>query len=264
MPSHRSSVRPLAAISVACLGAWLAWTAPQAAAAGEFSKPQKAEIEAIIKDYLIRNPDVLRDALAEMERRQKADEVALREKAIADQNGMLLNSDFQAVLGNPKGKVTLVEFFDYNCGYCKRALDDMNALIKNDPDLRVVLKDFPVLGKGSVEAAQVASAVRQQISGEKFSEYHHRLLSIKGQVGKAQAISVAREMGLNVERIEKDMGDPSVKAGIEEIMRVADTLNLTGTPSYVVGNDVIVGAVGYDEIKGKLDNVRKCGKAVCS
>lgn len=230
----------------------------------EFSKPQKSEIEAIVKDYLLKNPEVLRDALNEMDRRQKADEVAAREKAVSDQSAIILNSNFQAVLGNPKGKVTLVEFFDYNCGYCKRALDDMTNLIKADPELRVVLKDFPVLGKGSVEAAQVASAARFQISGDKFAEFHHKLLSTRGAIAKAQALTVAREMGLDMVKLEKDMADPSIKTGIDEVMRVADTLNLTGTPSYVVGTEVVVGAVGYEELKSKLDNMKKCGKAVCS
>ena len=234
------------------------------ATATEFSKPQKAEIEAIVRDYLVKNPEVLRDALAEMDRKQKADEVVARERAVGEQSAMLLNSDFQAVLGNPNGKVTLVEFFDYNCGYCKRAHDDMTNLIKADPNLRVVLKDFPVLGKGSVEAAQVASAVRMQIKGDKFGEYHQKLLATKGAIGKAQALNVARDMGLDIGKIEKDVTDASIKAGIDEVMRVADSLNLTGTPSYVLGTDVIVGAVGYDEIKGKLDNMKKCGKVVCS
>ena len=230
----------------------------------EFSKPQKAEIEAIIRDYLVKNPEILRDALAEMDRKQKADEIVAREKAVSEQSAILLNSDFQAVLGNPNGKVTLVEFFDYNCGYCKRAHDDMTNLIKADPNLRVVLKDFPVLGKGSVEAAQVASAVRMQIKGDRFGEYHQKLLATKGAIGKAQALNVARDMGLDIGKIEKDMTDASIKTGIDEVLRVADTLNLTGTPSYVLGTDVIVGAVGYDEIKGKLDNMKKCGKVVCS
>ena len=233
-------------------------------AAAEFSKPQKIEIEAIIKEYLLANPEVLRDSMNELERRQKVEEVATRERAVNDQGAQIFNSQYQAVIGNPNGKVTLVEFFDYNCGYCKRALDDLTKLMKADPDLRVVLKDFPVLGPGSVEAAQVASAVRAQLKGEKFWEYHQKLLTTRGSIGKAQALNVARDLGLDMAQLEKDLAAPAVKAGIEEVMKVADILNLTGTPSYVVGTDVIVGAVGYDEIKGKLENMKKCGKVACS
>lgn len=260
MSRFSSKVRLLCALALTVAATGAGFSAP----AAEFSKAQKSEIESIIKDYLVGNPAVLRDALAEMERRQKLDEVAAREKAVTDQSATILNSDFQAVLGNPNGKITLVEFFDYNCGYCKRAMDDMTKLIKSDPDLRVVLKDFPVLGPGSVEAAQVASAVRNQLKGDKFLDYHAKLLATRGQIGKAQALNVARDLGVDMARLEKDMAAPAIKAGIEEVMRVADTLNLTGTPSYVLGTDVIVGAVGYDEIKGKLDNMKKCGKVACS
>lgn len=233
-------------------------------AAAEFSKAQKAEIEAVIKEYLINNPEVLRDAQVEMDRRQKLEEIAAREQSIKDQAAEIFNSPFQAVAGNPNGKITLVEFFDYNCGYCKRAMDDMTRLIKADPELRVVLKDFPVLGPGSIEAAQIASAARVQLPGDKFLDFHLKLLGTRGPVGKAQALKVATDMGLDMAKLEKDANDASVKKGIEGIMQVANSLNLTGTPSYVLGTDVIVGAVGYDEIKAKLDNVKKCGKVACS
>ena len=233
------------------------------ASAAEFSSAQKTELGGIIKDYLIKNPEVLRDALAELDKRQKAEEVAARQKVVSDQAGKLFSSNYQVVVGNPKGNVTLVEFFDYNCGYCKKALDDLSKLMKADPNLRVVLKDFPVLGPGSVEAAQVAGAVRAQFKGDKFFEFHQKLLQARGQVGKAQAMAVAKELGADMDRLAKDMDSADVRTGIEEVMQVADQLNLTGTPSFVIGQDVVVGAVGYDEMKSKVDMVRKCGKVVC-
>ena len=229
------------------------------AASAEFSPAQTKEIGAIVRDYLVNNPEVLRDAMVELDRREKAEQAAAREKIISE-NSHLFSSPHQAVVGNPNGKVTLVEFFDYNCGYCKKSLDDLAKLIKEDPNLRVVLKDFPVLGPGSVEAAQVASALRNQFSGEKFWAYHQKLLSTR----KAQALAVAKEMGADMGKLERDMTNPDVKAGIQEVMQMADGLNLTGTPSWVVGKEVVVGAVGYDELKGKIGNVAKCGKAVCS
>jgi protein-disulfide isomerase len=167
------------------------------------------------------------------------------------------------VVGNPKGKITLVEFFDYNCGYCKRALADLVSLMKAEPELRVVLKDFPVLGPNSVEAAQVASAARRQISGDKFLEFHQKLLSGHGPVGREQALAVAKELGLDMDRLQKDSKDPAIRAGLEDVMKVADTLNLTGTPSYVVGNEAVVGAVGLDQLKTKVDAMSKCGKTIC-
>ncbi|MEA2832786.1 MAG: hypothetical protein QOG66_988 [Methylobacteriaceae bacterium] len=248
------------AASLFCLG--LAGVAMPAGAA-EFSPAQTKEIGAIVRDYLVNNPEVLRDAMVELDRREKAEQAAAREKIISE-NGHLFSSPHQAVVGNPNGKVTLVEFFDYNCGYCKKSLDDLAKLMKDDPNLRVVLKDFPVLGPGSVEAAQVASALRNQFSGDKFWAFHQKLLLTRGQVGKAQALAVAKDMGADMGKLERDVANPDVKAGIQEVMQMADGLNLTGTPSWVVGNDVVVGAVGYDELKGKIGNVAKCGKAVCS
>jgi protein-disulfide isomerase len=233
------------------------------AAAAEFSPAQTKEIGTIVRDYLVNNPEVLRDAMVELDRREKEAQQAAREKIIVG-NSNLLSSAHQAVIGNPNGKVTLVEFFDYNCGYCKKSLDDLAKLMKEDPNLRVVLKDFPVLGPGSVEAAQVASALRNQFSGDKFWTYHQKLLLTRGQVGRAQALALAKEMGADMGKLDRDMASPDVKAGIQEVMQMADGLNLTGTPSWVVGKEVVVGAVGYDELKGKISNVAKCGKAVCS
>jgi protein-disulfide isomerase len=233
------------------------------AAGAEFSSTQTKEIGNIVRDYLIRNPEVLRDAMVELDRREKEAQQAAREKVISD-NGNLLSSPHQAVVGNPNGKVTLVEFFDYNCGYCKKSLDDLAKLMKEDPNLRVVLKDFPVLGPGSVEAAQVASALRNQFNGEKFWAYHQKLLLTRGQIGKAQALAVAKEMGADMSKLDRDVASPEVKKGLEEVMQMADGLNLTGTPSWVVGKEVVVGAVGYEDLKGKIGNVAKCGKAVCS
>jgi protein-disulfide isomerase len=175
----------------------------------------------------------------------------------------LFSSPRQVVLGNPAGNVTFVEFFDYNCGYCKRAMDDMLTLLKNDPKLKVVLKEFPVLGPGSVEAARVAVAVRMQDkTGKKYLEFHQKLLGGRGPADQARALAAAKDAGLDMARIEKDMASDEVKATIEESFKLADALGLNGTPSYVVGNDVVVGAVGLNSLKEKV-NAARCGKPTC-
>ena len=253
----------LSRFATVAIGAAFAALAAFAPARAEMTAAQKSEIQGVIKDYLINNPEVLRDALAAMEQRQKAEEAEARTKAVSDAAPLIYNSPRQAVLGNPNGKVTLVEFFDYNCGYCKKSLDDIARLVKEDPDLRLVVKDFPVLGPGSVEAAEVATALRKQFSGEKYWQFHLKLLGMKGQIGKGQAVTVARDLGANLDQLGKDMTSAETKASIQEVMKIADGLQLTGTPTFVLGDDVLVGAVGYDELKSRIGNVKKCGKMAC-
>ena len=242
--------------------ALLALGAP-AAPAQPMSDAQRTEIERIIRDYLIKNPEVLQDAIAELEKRQAKLEAEKHKSAIADNAELLLNSPRHVVIGNPKGDVTLVEFFDYNCGYCKRAMVDMMTLMKGDPNLRIVLKEFPVLGPGSKDAANVGAAVRMQDkTGKKYLEFHQKLMGVRGQIDKARAIAAAKEAGLDVARIERDLGGEEVRASIEESMNLAEKLGLTGTPAYVVGSDVVVGAVGAEILREKI-NIARCGKASC-
>jgi protein-disulfide isomerase len=175
----------------------------------------------------------------------------------------IFNSPRGVLLGNKDGDVTFVEFFDYNCGYCKRAMADMLDLLKSDPKLKVVLKEFPVLSQGSVEAAQVAVAVRMQDpTGKKYLDFHQKLLGGRGQADKARALAAAKDAGLDVNRIEKDLANPEVRATIEENFKLAEAMGMNGTPSYVIGKQVVVGAVGLEALKEKI-GVARCGKATC-
>jgi protein-disulfide isomerase len=229
-----------------------------ASAQAQFSADQRREIETIVKDYLLAHPEVMQDVMSEMEKRQQAAEAEKHRAAVVENNATLFNSPHQVVLGNPRGNVTMVEFFDYNCGFCKRALSDMLDLLKTDPNLKFVLKEFPVLGEGSVEAARVAVAVRMQdVSGKKYIEFHQKLLGGRGQADKARALAVAKEVGFDLARIEKDMGSDEVKKTIDEDMKLADALGVSGTPSYVVGDELVVGAVGLDTLKEKIAAERK-------
>lgn len=218
------------------------------------------EVDRIVKDYLVKNPDVLRDALAEMLKKrlpvaatsgnaQRPDQTA----AVKNNAKLLYDSAHQSVLGNPRGSVTMVEFFDYNCGYCKRALDDTLTLLKDDPDLRIVLKEFPILGPASLEAARVSIAVRMQDpTGEKYLEFHRRLLAGNGHADKSGALAVAKDIGLDVARIEQDMSSDEVRASLDENVQLARAVGINGTPGYVVGNAVVAGAIGAAGLKDKI------------
>ena len=248
-----------AAPSLLAIHALRSQPAPANEAAVAASQPVGGDF---IRTYLMENPEVIRDAFYELERRKAEAEQKERVATITENKSVLFDSTRQAVLGNPQGDVTLVEFFDYNCGYCKRALDDMNRLIDGDPGLRVVLKEFPVLGQGSVEAAQVAAAVNI-MAPDKYAEFHEKLLTAKGRANGAKAIEVTREIGLDQDELSKALKDPEVGATIDESYALAKTLGLTGTPSYVIGDEVVFGAVGYDELKSKVDDMRACGATSC-
>jgi protein-disulfide isomerase len=225
--------------------------------AQNFSEPQRGEIEKIIREYLLKHPEVLQDAMAELEKKQQVAESEKARSAIKTHSEALFNSPRQVTLGNPQGDVTFVEFFDYNCGYCKRALNDMTVLMGKDAKLKVVLKEFPVLGPSSVEAAQVGVAVRMQDkSGKKYLEFHQKMLTGRGQADKARALAVAKEIGLDMARIEKDLKSDEIAATLQESAKLAEALGLNGTPSYVIGNDVVIGAVGLTALGQKIEAAR--------
>jgi protein-disulfide isomerase len=223
-----------------------------------FSTDQRHEIEGIVKDYLVQHPEVLQDAMDALDKQQKQADADKARVTIKENNATIFNSSHQVVLGNPQGSVTMVEFFDYNCAFCKRALPDMMGLLKTNPDLRFVLKEFPVLGPGSVEAAHVAVAARMQDpTGKKYIEFHQKLLGGRGAADKERALAVAKEVGFDMARLEKDMDSDEVKQTIDEDMKLADALGVNGTPSYVVGDEVVVGAVGIDTLKDKIKAQQK-------
>jgi protein-disulfide isomerase len=253
---------PLRLLSPALFALALCAT-PPSASAQTFSDGQRGEIETIIKNYLVTHPEVLEDAMAELTKRQAAAEAEKHEASVAQNSETIFNSPRGVLLGNKDGDVTFVEFFDYNCGYCKRAMADMLDLMKSDSKLKVVLKEFPVLSQGSVEAAQVAVAVRMQDpGGKRYLDFHQKLLGGRGPADKARAIAAAKEAGLDVGRIEKDLASPEVKATIEENFKLAEAMGMNGTPSYVIGKQIVVGAIGLDGLREKI-GIARCGKATC-
>jgi len=254
MPSLRKLVPALLALAV--------FGAP-AASAQSFTDAQRGDIEMIVKNYLIAHPEVLEEAMSELNKRQAAVEAEKHEASITQNADAIFNSPRGVTLGNKDGDVTFVEFFDYNCGYCKRAMSDMLDLLKSDPKLKVVLKEFPVLSQGSVEAAQVAVAARMQDpTGKKYLDFHQKLLGGRGPADKARAMAAAKDAGFDTAKLEKDMASPEAKATIEENFKLAEAMGMNGTPSYVIGKQIVVGAVGLEGLKEKISTAR-CGKATC-
>lgn len=231
--------------------------------AGALSDKDRPAIEAIVRDYLVKHPEVIGEALQALKDKQDSDQAAQATKAIADNRALIFDSPRGPYFGNPKGDVTLVEFFDYNCGYCRRALSDVIKLTKNDPKLKIVLKELPLLGPQSLEAAKIAIAARMQDPNTKYFVFHTSLMSGRGQIGKDQALQAAKAAGYDMTRLQKDSQGPEVTATLQESKHLMDSLGINGTPTFVIGNEMVVGAVPYEELKGAIDSVRKCGKATC-
>src|SRR3954462_4966840 len=255
MPSFRLLIPALFALALS--------GAPMSASAQSFNDTQRGDIEAIVRNYLIAHPEVLEEAMAELSKRQAAADTEKHEASVTKNAEKIFNSPRGVTIGNKDGDVTFVEFFDYNCGYCKRAMTDMLDLMKSDSKLKVVLKEFPVLSQGSVEAAQVAVAVRMQDpTGKKYLDFHQKLLGGRGAADKARAMAVAKEAGLDMAKLEKDLASPEVRATIEENFKLAEAMGMNGTPSYVIGKQVVIGAVGVENLREKI-GVARCGKATC-
>jgi protein-disulfide isomerase len=215
------------------------------------------DVQRIVKDYLAQHPEVVQDALNELMKRRQAADAGGKREAIKANAKLLFDSSRQVTLGNPNGDVTLVEFVDYNCGFCKRALADMLALMRDDPQLRIVLKEFPILGPGSTEAARIAVAVHMQDpSGTKYLAFHQKMLGSRSPANQASALAAAKDAGLDMTRLEADAANELVGATLAESTTLARALGISGTPAYVVGDAVVRGAVGLVALKEKLAAAR--------
>jgi len=256
-------LRPLGLALGLCFAAVTAPALAQAPAPG-LTPEQRAAVVALIRETLLQNPELIQEAMVELERRNTIAQAEAQRSAVTAEKARLIDPATSAIVGNPQGDVTIVEFMDYNCGFCKKALEDVRALAKEDPKLKVVIKDFPILGPDSVEASRVAVAAMTQLSGPKYFEFHNKLMATKGRINGAKALEVAKESGADIERLKKEMDSAQTKGVIEDTVALGDRLGLTGTPAFILGDEVVFGAVGIPTLKQKIDSVRKCGKATCS
>jgi protein-disulfide isomerase len=222
----------------------------------------RKEVETIVREYLLANPELLLEVQQALEARQREEQRIASLSVIKQARAEIFNSEFDGVVGNPNGKVTLVEFFDYNCSYCKRAIEDMRALIEANPDLRFVLKEFPILGPDSQKAHMVSMAFRK-LMPEKYGEFHNQLLGGQGRAGEASAIKIALSLGADETKLREEMKDPAITDAFAKTYDLANKLSITGTPSYVVGNEVVFGALGQAVLAEKITAAQACGEATC-
>ena len=224
---------------------------------------EEKKIVDIVHNYLTKNPEVLVEMTTELDKRQQAEQAEQQQKVISENAEAIFRSPLAHVAGNPNGDVSVVEFFDYNCGFCRRALPDVVKLIDTDDKVRVVFKELPIFGDESAAAAKAALAAAKQ---GKYFEMHQKLFSEPGKADKDKALKIAQELGLDVPQLEKDMQDPSIQQALDEAKGLAEKLALQGTPLYLIGDRLISGAPDdlYDQLTAKVAEVRATGcKATC-
>lgn len=260
----------LAALVVGGTSAMLGYFAGNSQVAVIAAEPEPAsmeagtsdeKIEAVVRNYLLKNPEIMIEVQTALESKREENSRATRAAFIVESGSGIFNDAEDAVIGNPQGNVTVVEFFDYNCGYCRRAVGDMQALLKADPNVRFVLKELPILGPDSVKAHIVAQAFKKLAPG-KYSEFHLALME-SGQATEDTAIALAVSLGADEAALKAGMGDPAIGAHFERNNALAEGLNITGTPSYVIQDEVVPGALGLEVLAEKVANVRQCQKATC-
>jgi protein-disulfide isomerase len=220
-----------------------------------------ATLNPMIEDYLLSNPRILQRVSEALELEIRTAEAEQARAAISANQDALFNDPDDVVLGNPEGDVTLVEMFDYNCGYCRQALPDLATLLAEDPNLRVILKEFPILSQESVDAARVGILVVG--AGADYWAFHQKLFTGRGRISGETALAAAQDLGLNRVNLELQMQTPEVTAVLDESYALANALSVSGTPTYIIGDEIIAGAVGLDALRERIANVRACGKTAC-
>jgi protein-disulfide isomerase len=237
----------------------LAWTflaavPPRPLGAAEITPEQRGAIEAIIHDYLMQNPDVLIEALREAEAKANTDADAKAVQVLRDRRREIFDDPATPVGGNPQGDVAIVEFFDYRCPYCKQVHPAIQKLLDQDRKLRFVYKELPVLGPQSDMAAHAALAARLQ---GKYEPFHTAMMATKGQITDEVVYRVAGSIGIDVDRLKRDMTGPEIDQALNANKALANALDIRGTPGFIIGDHIVPGAIDLDALKNMVADARK-------
>ncbi len=227
-----------------------------------FNDAQKRGIEQIVKDYLLQNPKIMVEVQTALEQKMAMEEAERTKTLVAENAKEIYRHPDAPVAGNPDGDITVVEFFDYNCGYCKRGFHNIRELIEKDKNVRVVFKELPILSKDSEDAAKIALAARAQ---GKYWELHQAMIESKGRVTEATALEMAGTLGLDVAKLKADKDSDVVKGELARVEALAKKMNISGTPHFLVGSDAIGGAPEdlLDQLTAKIATLRQAGCGYC-
>ncbi len=226
------------------------------ALADPLTADQKQAVEQVIHDYLIKNPDVMIEALKIAREKEEADAGETSRNAVIARKEELLHDPDSPFAGNPQGDVTIVEFFDYRCPYCKQVEPSLEALVKEDPKLRIVYKEYPILGPPSVTATRIALAARKQ---GKYGDFHHAMLAIHGQVDDNVVMQVAASVGIDTAKAKKEIETGEPDKLIRRNLDLASGLSVQGTPVFIVGTTIAPGAADIETLRKMVADARKAG-----
>jgi protein-disulfide isomerase len=239
-----------------CLVAFGLAGARLAGAAEPVTPAQKNAIEQIIHDYILQHPELVIQALQSAEDKAKAEAEERIRATLVEKRQELVADPTSPIAGNPKGDVTIVEFFDYRCPYCKQVEPSLEALLREDQQLRIIYKELPILGKDSVYATRVALAARKQA---KYGTFHAAMMAAKGQIDEKIVLQVAASAGLDIERVKADMKSPEIDDIIQRNLDLAQALEIRGTPAFIIGGEMVPGAIDIATMKKKIAAARKAG-----
>jgi protein-disulfide isomerase len=213
----------------------------------------KTAVEQIVREYLLANPEIIVEAMAVLRERERVAEATQSKQSINDHYESLARSPDDPVAGDPDGDVVIVEFFDYRCPYCKRVVEPLMKAVEDDGNIRLVFKEYPILGPESAFAARAALAANRQ---GKYAELHVALMSGEGQLTEANVFKIAKSVGLDTDRLRSDMDDPEIERQIAANYALANILGIKGTPAFVIGRELVPGAIDIQRMKRYVDQAR--------
>jgi protein-disulfide isomerase len=254
IPFHLERVTMRALLLVAAVLVALAQSAPSDAQG--LSDAQKKDVEALIGDYLRAHPEVILESVRAMQEREQATQIKRQQESLVSRRQEIERDPAAPVIGNPNGTVTVTEFFDYRCGYCKAVFPSVQKLLKDDPNVRYVMKELPILSPESRIASKLALAVWKN-EPKRYQDLHTRLMSAQGDFSERRIFAIAKEAGVDVDRAKRGMDAPEIEQALAANLELAQALGITGTPGFVIGKQLAPGAIDYETLKHLVAEARK-------
>lgn len=216
-----------------------------------FSDDQTEEVKGLVREYILENPEIIAEAITLLQAKQETQKAERQQATLLELQPKLQNPPEQTVIGNPDGKVTVVEFFDYNCGYCKSMFETVQKSLRQNDDIRLVLIEFPILGPNSITATKAALAAREQ---DLYGPFHQAMILHRGNLNESTIMTLARGVGLNIDELKADMKDPDLDKIIARNRDMAQQLEINGTPAFLIGSTLVPGAVSLEQFNQLVED----------